>query len=48
MNMLGQSDGHVRPPLLSIDDPEHLKTLRRILDEAGLFAEEAWRAVVDG
>ena len=48
MNMLGQSGGHVRPPLLPIDDPEHLKTLRRILDEAGLFPEEAWRAVVHG
>jgi hypothetical protein len=36
----------VRPPLLAIDDPEHLKTLRRILDEAGLFAEEARPAVM--
>ena len=48
MNMPGQPGGHVRPPLLPIDDPGHLKTLRRILDEAGLFAEEARPAVVHG
>lgn len=48
MNMLGQCNGHVRPPLLPIDDPEHLGTLRRILDEAGLFAEEASPEVVHG
>jgi hypothetical protein len=33
-------------PLLPIDDLEHLRTLRRILGEAGLFDEEAWPAVV--
>jgi 1-pyrroline-4-hydroxy-2-carboxylate deaminase len=48
MKMLGQCGGHVRPPLLPIDDPEHLGTLRRILDEAGLFAEEAWPKAVHG
>ena len=41
MNMLGQSGGHVRPPLLPIDDPGQLEMLRQILDEAGLFADEA-------
>jgi 1-pyrroline-4-hydroxy-2-carboxylate deaminase len=46
MNMLGQSGEHVRPPLLPIDDPEHLKSLRGILDEAGQFTEGAWPAVV--
>jgi 1-pyrroline-4-hydroxy-2-carboxylate deaminase len=39
MNMLGQSGGHVRPPLLPIDDPGQLEMLRQILDEAGLFAD---------
>ncbi|HKD74019.1 MAG TPA: dihydrodipicolinate synthase family protein [Ktedonobacterales bacterium] len=48
MNMLGQPGGHVRPPLLSIDDPRHLQALRQILDEAGLFAGEATLALVDG
>jgi 1-pyrroline-4-hydroxy-2-carboxylate deaminase len=48
MNMLGQSGGHVRPPLLPIDDPQHLATLRQILDEAGLFADEARPALVHG
>ncbi len=36
MNMLGQSGGHVRPPLLPIDDRKHLDALRLILDAAGL------------
>ncbi len=36
MNMLGQSGGHVRPPLLPIDEPRHLEALRQILTEAGL------------
>jgi dihydrodipicolinate synthase/N-acetylneuraminate lyase len=36
MNMLGQPGGYVRPPLLPIDDPQHLEALRRILDEADL------------
>jgi hypothetical protein len=40
MNMLGQRGGHVRPPLLPIDDPEQLEMLRQILDEAGLFTDE--------
>ena len=48
MNMLGQSGGHVRPPLLPIDDPQHLEKLRQVLDEAGLFAGEARPAVVQG
>ena len=48
MNMLGQSGGHVRPPLLPIDDPQHLARLRQILDEAGLFADEARPALVHG
>jgi dihydrodipicolinate synthase/N-acetylneuraminate lyase len=39
MNMLGQSGGHVRPPLLPVDDPRDLEALRRVLDEAGLFAD---------
>jgi dihydrodipicolinate synthase/N-acetylneuraminate lyase len=41
MNMLGQPGGHVRPPLLPIDSPLDLAALRRILDEAGLFADAA-------
>jgi 4-hydroxy-tetrahydrodipicolinate synthase len=41
MNMLGQPGGHVRPPLLPIDDPQQLEMLRQILDDAGLFANEA-------
>jgi dihydrodipicolinate synthase/N-acetylneuraminate lyase len=40
MNMLGQHGGHVRPPLLPIDDPGHVEMLRHILEEAGLFADE--------
>jgi 1-pyrroline-4-hydroxy-2-carboxylate deaminase len=48
MNMLGQPGGHVRPPLLPIDDPQHLETLRRILDEAGLFANDTWSASLHG
>jgi 1-pyrroline-4-hydroxy-2-carboxylate deaminase len=39
MNMLGQSGGHVRPPLLPIDDPRQLEMLRQILNDAGLFAD---------
>jgi dihydrodipicolinate synthase/N-acetylneuraminate lyase len=39
MNMLGQSGGHVRPPLLPIEDPRDVEALRRVLDEAGLFAD---------
>jgi 1-pyrroline-4-hydroxy-2-carboxylate deaminase len=46
--MLGQPGGHVRPPLLPIDDPQHLETLRRILDEAGLFANDTWSASLHG
>jgi 1-pyrroline-4-hydroxy-2-carboxylate deaminase len=38
MNLLGQPGGHVRPPLLAIDDPKHLETMRHILYEAGLLA----------
>jgi 4-hydroxy-tetrahydrodipicolinate synthase len=41
MNMLGQPGGHVRPPLLPIDDPQQREMLRQILDDAGLFANEA-------
>jgi dihydrodipicolinate synthase/N-acetylneuraminate lyase len=37
MNLLGQPGGHVRPPLLPIDDPKELDAMRQILDEAGLF-----------
>ena len=37
MNMLGQTGGHVRPPLLPIDNTQDLEALRRILDETGLF-----------
>ena len=43
MNMLGQHGGHVRPPLLPIDDPGQLEMLRQILDEAGLFTNETGR-----
>jgi hypothetical protein len=39
MNMLGQHGGHVRPPLLPIDNPGQLEMLRQILEEAGLFAD---------
>jgi dihydrodipicolinate synthase/N-acetylneuraminate lyase len=46
MNMLGQPGGHVRPPLLPIDDPQHLEMLRQILNDAGLFADEACPALV--
>jgi 1-pyrroline-4-hydroxy-2-carboxylate deaminase len=46
MNMLGQPGGHVRPPLLPIDSPQDLATLRGILDEAGLFADAAPRNLV--
>jgi 1-pyrroline-4-hydroxy-2-carboxylate deaminase len=38
MNLLGQPGGHVRPPLLPLDDPRDLDTLRGILASAGLFA----------
>ncbi len=37
MNLLGQPGGHVRPPLLAIDDPEELEAMREILDQAGLL-----------
>jgi 1-pyrroline-4-hydroxy-2-carboxylate deaminase len=40
MNMLGQPGGYVRPPLLPIDSPQDLASLRRILGDAGLFADE--------
>ena len=40
MNLLGQPGGHVRPPLLPLDDPRDLDTLRGILASAGLFAPE--------
>lgn len=46
MNMLGQPGGHVRPPLLPIDDPQQLEMLHQILNDAGLFANEAWPALV--
>jgi 4-hydroxy-tetrahydrodipicolinate synthase len=39
MNMLGQPGGYVRPPLLPIDGVRELEALRRILDDAGLFAD---------
>jgi 1-pyrroline-4-hydroxy-2-carboxylate deaminase len=39
MNMLGQPGGYVRPPLLPIDGAQELEALRRILADAGLFAE---------
>lgn len=32
MNMLGQHGGHVRPPLLPIDNPGQLEMLRKILE----------------
>jgi hypothetical protein len=32
MNMLGQRGGHVRPPLLPIDNPGQLEMLRKILE----------------
>jgi hypothetical protein len=48
LNMLGQPGGRVRPPLLPIDDPQHLETLRQILDEAGLIADQARPALVRG
>ncbi len=43
MNLLGQPGGHVRPPLLPLDDPCELDTLRSILASAGLFAPDARR-----
>jgi 4-hydroxy-tetrahydrodipicolinate synthase len=46
MNMLGQSGGYVRPPLLPIDDAQELEALRRILDDAGLFAESLRPALI--
>ncbi|HME25502.1 MAG TPA: dihydrodipicolinate synthase family protein, partial [Acetobacteraceae bacterium] len=39
MNLLGQPGGHVRPPLLPIDNPQDLEALRRILDETGLVGD---------
>jgi dihydrodipicolinate synthase/N-acetylneuraminate lyase len=44
MNMLGQAGGHVRPPLLPIDDPRDLEALRRLLDDAGLLTDAACTA----
>jgi 4-hydroxy-tetrahydrodipicolinate synthase len=41
MTMLGQPGGHVRPPLLPIDDPAELATLRDILHSAGLLRRQA-------
>ena len=41
MAMLGQPGGHVRPPLLPIDDPAELSTLSDILKSAGLLRLEA-------
>jgi len=44
MNLLGQPGGHVRPPLLPLDDACDLDTLRGILASAGLFASDAGRS----
>jgi 4-hydroxy-tetrahydrodipicolinate synthase len=41
MTMLGQPGGHVRPPLLPIDDPAELATLRDILHSVGLLRRQA-------
>jgi 4-hydroxy-tetrahydrodipicolinate synthase len=38
MNLLGQPGGHTRPPLLPLDDPRDLETLRGILASAELVA----------
>jgi 4-hydroxy-tetrahydrodipicolinate synthase len=46
MNMLGQPGGYVRPPLLPIDGVRELEALRRILDDAGLFAESQRPALI--
>jgi 4-hydroxy-tetrahydrodipicolinate synthase len=43
MNLLGQPGGHVRSPLLPLDDSRDLSTLRNILVSAGLFAPDARR-----
>jgi 1-pyrroline-4-hydroxy-2-carboxylate deaminase len=39
-NLLGKPGGHVRPPLLPIDDAGALEAMRGILTEARLFANE--------
>jgi 4-hydroxy-tetrahydrodipicolinate synthase len=36
MRLLGQPGGHVRPPLLPLEDPSGLRALSAALDEAGL------------
>jgi 4-hydroxy-tetrahydrodipicolinate synthase len=36
MRLLGQPGGHVRPPLLPLQDPSDLRSLSKALDEAGL------------
>ena len=36
MRLLGQPGGHVRPPLLPLEDPSDLRRLSKALDEAGL------------
>jgi 1-pyrroline-4-hydroxy-2-carboxylate deaminase len=41
INLLGQAGGGVRPPLLRLDNPRGLDTLRRILASAGLPAPDA-------
>jgi 1-pyrroline-4-hydroxy-2-carboxylate deaminase len=43
MNLLGQPGGHVRPPLLALDDPRDLDTLQSILASAGLLSPDARR-----
>jgi 1-pyrroline-4-hydroxy-2-carboxylate deaminase len=43
MNLLGQPGGQVRPPLLPLDNPRDLDTLRSILTSADLFAPDARR-----
>lgn len=39
MRLLGQPGGHVRPPLLPLEDPDALLRLSAALDEAGLRAD---------
>jgi dihydrodipicolinate synthase/N-acetylneuraminate lyase len=41
MRLLGQPGGHVRPPLLPLEDPALLDRLRTALGEAGLSADAA-------
>jgi 4-hydroxy-tetrahydrodipicolinate synthase len=38
MRLLGQPGGHVRPPLLPLEDPSALLGLAEALDEAGLHS----------